>query len=103
MYESATIEMKCDCPIPFHTELLYLIKDIFVHGKFSLREKTSILPDGDVVVEALKGRPIFLNIGFKRPVKKIKPFIIKALQSLFKKDVVAIMKIGEDDFTLIFY
>lgn len=99
MLTTTHIRLKCQCPIPFQQELTDNIQ-VIVNSEKPCKPTKKFLAIKETIIEALASKMLSVNIAFTRPVKKIKPLMIKGLQSLLKKDVVAIIKEGDDDFTL---
>jgi hypothetical protein len=99
MSYTTNIHLKCECAIPFQDELTGTIKNIVAQEK-NYRLKKGFLEKKEAISRELQSKMLSIHIAFSQPVKKLKPYIVRRLVSLLKKDVVAIIRVGDDDFTL---
>ncbi|RZJ73588.1 hypothetical protein [Flavobacterium sp.] len=91
MHNTTSLELKCECTIPFRSDIIAYLEKLFNIGAEDAIPNPAI-PQEDAVAEALRNKALFVTVGFSQPVKKIRPAILKKLKSFFHKDIVAIMK-----------
>lgn len=98
MNHPASIEVKCECIIPFQSELVGYLNRLSDSAPDDQLEK---IPHKDAIREALKSKMLFVRIRFARPVKQWRPRILKAAKSVLHKDLVGTIKVGKNEITLI--
>jgi|GEM_PF-1789638 len=100
MNENTSIEVKCDCKIPFHSELVAYLKKMFVkQGRKS--DMSDFIPNQEEIANALKSKTVFIRVAFPAPVKGISPFVMKAIKNILRKDIVGVIRVGNDEITLV--
>ncbi len=97
---SATIEVKCECNIPFHAELVGYLNRISDNAP---EEEQSLdkIPHREAIREALKSKMLFIRICFARPITQFRPRLIKAVRQALHKDLVGTIRVGKNEITLI--
>lgn len=100
MNDSTSIEVKCDCKIPFHAELVAHLKKMFAkRGRRT--EMDNLIANQDEIANALKSKTVFIRVEFPTPVKSISPFVMKAIKNVLRKDIVGVIRVGNDEITLV--
>ncbi|MBD3581261.1 hypothetical protein [Flavobacterium selenitireducens] len=100
MNDSTSIEVKCDCKIPFHSELVAHLKRMFVkQGRKT--ESDNLILNQEEIADALKSKTVFIRVAFPEPVKKISPFVMKSIKNMLRKDIVGVIRVGNDEITLV--
>jgi len=94
-----TVEVKCDCKIPFHLELVAYLEQLFTNpnSETNMQQALKINQLG----MALQRRMVFIKIT--NPIKgiRIRPKLLKNVKLLFNKDVVGTIKGARNEITLI--
>ncbi len=96
---TSTIELKCECHIPFQAELLQFIQRL-ANGAIDEDYDMNDVPHKDVIVQAIRSKLIFIKFNFTRSVKKIKPKLLEALRKTFQKELIGTIK-QKDEITFI--
>lgn len=97
MNHPASIEVKCECTIPFQSELVGYLN----HLSDTPEDQLEKIPHKDAIRDALKSKMLFVKIRFARPIKQWRPRILKAAKSVLQKDLVGTIKVGKNEITLI--
>lgn len=96
MQSNTSIEVKCECRIPFHDELVsYLQNSIDTHSRAVSPE----MPHKDEIRRALVSRMVFIKMV--NPIRRGKKALLAAVKSLLKKDLIGTIKVGKDEITWI--
>lgn len=96
---SATIEVKCECNIPFHAELVgYLSR---ISDNTPEEQSLEKIPHREAIREALKSKMLFIKIRFARPITQFRPRLIRAVRQALHKDLVGTIRVGKNEITLI--
>ena len=100
MNSATSLELKCECAIPFHADLISYLTKLFSNGS-SMPEPDSGVPHQQEIAEALEGKTIFVSVDFAHPVTTVRPATLKRIKNIFKKDIVGVMKIGAKEITYV--
>ena len=100
---ATSFELTCAREMPFKKEVLSFIGSNFRSRlKFSLVNRL-ISKNQSEILDAVKGKPLFMRILSSESIKVSPPLFIKTMKAFFKKDVVTEMHTAEGDLTLIFF
>lgn len=97
---SASIELRCECQIPFQAELLNFIQRL-ASGAIDENFDLNDVPHKDIIVQAIRSKIIFIKFRFARSLKKVKPRLLAALRKTFQKELIGTIKQGQDEITFI--
>lgn len=100
MQNPTLIEVKCECKIPFHTELTNYLQKL-LSGTISENYNEEEVPHKDVIAQAIRSKMLFISFGFTNSIKKVRPRMLKAIKKILKKEVVGTIKVGKGEITLI--
>jgi len=98
MQTTTTVEVKCDCTIPFRSELETHLEQVLrspEHADTTLKELPH-LRSMDVVIHS---KIIFVKIT--NPIRKTRSVVLRTLKELFHKEMVGIIKGAKNEITLI--
>ena len=97
MKATTTIEVKCDCKIPFHLELESHLEKLLISPEADLQfQTTANLRRMNTI---LQSKLVFIKVT--NPIKNIRPRILKKVKHLLNKDLVGIIKGSKNEITLI--
>ena len=98
MHITTTVEVKCECRIPFHSELVgYLEQELA--SPVTENAPLPDVPHEETIRQAIQNKMLFIKII--HPLRKLKPKMLERLKKLFKKDFVGTIRVGKDETTLI--
>jgi hypothetical protein len=100
MKTNTSIEVKCDCRIPFHSELVAYLEDLSGQDSPDHPGPTD-LPHKEIIRQALISKMLFIKVHFARPMKRWRPKLLKSVQHMLNKDLVGTIRVGADEVTLI--
>jgi len=98
MQNETLIEVKCECKIPFHAELVgHLTKLVRNANK---KESSEPQPQhSDAIRQAINSKILFIKMMY--PAKRGRSQLLKNVEKLFMKNLVGTIKVGKDEITFI--
>ncbi len=100
MPETTSIEVKCECKIPFHTELVACLHKL-LNGSMTEDQFPREVPHRDEISRALHSKMLFIKVELAHPVKRWRYRIVRAVRQILGKDLVATIHAGKSAITLI--
>lgn len=100
MPHQTTIEIKCDCHVPFYRELVAYIRNILESSDKSVIRSEEI-PHRDEIRMALERELLFVKIQLAKPVGRWRYTLRRKLAKVLDKSVVGTIDTGRDSMTLI--
>lgn len=100
MQKTTSIEVKCECSIPFHSELeSWLYK--LLSGSVSDEQLQEEVPHREAIYQALHRRMLFIKIKLVHPVKQWRHKLLIAVRRILGKELVGTIQAGKNAITLI--
>jgi len=93
---TTTVKVKCDCKIPFQSELEQHLEQLITTETITDIETVA---DFKTVSAILRSKMIFIKVT--SPIKDIRPRLLKSLKLLLNKDLVGFIKGSKNEITLI--
>jgi len=100
MQNTTSIEVKCECKIPFHAELVTYLQKL-VTNSVKDQQDPSDVPHRKEICQAIHKKMVFIRIDFARPIKQLRPALLKAFRLILNKDVIGTIRVGKDEITFI--
>lgn len=100
MQKTTSIEVKCECSIPFHSELESCLYKL-LSGTVSESRLPQEVPHRDAMCQALQRRMLFIKIKLGHPVKQWRAKLLQAVKRILGKELVGTIRIGKNAVTLI--
>lgn len=98
MPSTTSIEVKCECTIPFHSELVgYLEQEL--NSPLTEDAPVNKVPHRETIMRALQNRMLFIKVT--QPLKRLRPRLVRKLKKIFEKDFVGSIEVDADEITLI--
>lgn len=97
---STSIEVKCECKIPFHAELVNYIHKLLV-GAIDEHFDANKMFHTNAVTQALRNKLVFIKLDFAHTLKRVRPKLLAAFKKTFKKELIGTIKVGKHEITLI--
>ena len=94
---TTSIEVKCECNIPFHSELTDYLQLLSSDSISNQQE----VPHKEAIRDALKNKLLFIKIHLTCPIKKIRSKLIAVARSGLNKELVGTIRVGKNEITLI--
>ncbi|HMJ45721.1 MAG TPA: hypothetical protein VK498_00230 [Ferruginibacter sp.] len=94
---TTSIEVKCECNIPFHSELINYLQLLSSDRISNLQE----VPHKDAIRKALKDKLLFIKIHLTCPIKQIRSKLVAVVKTGLDKELVGTIKVGKNEITLI--
>ena len=92
-----SIEVKCECNIPFHSELTNYLQLLSSDSISNQQE----VPHKEAIRNALKNRLLFIKIHLACPMKQIRAKLVAVARNGLNKELVGTIKEGKNEITLI--
>ena len=92
-----SIEVKCECNIPFHSELTNYLQLL---SSDSISNQHDV-PHKEAIRDALKNRLLFIKIHLACPIKQIRSKLLAVVKNGLHKELIGTIKEGKNDITLI--
>ncbi|HLA55422.1 MAG TPA: hypothetical protein VK623_04950 [Flavobacterium sp.] len=99
MNKITSIEVKCECNIPFHQELVAFLYKL-LKGNMTNAQLPYEIPHREAISEAIQRKMLFVKIIFGHPVGRWRHRLVKAIQHILGKHLVGTIN-GHDGITLI--
>ncbi|MFT3795544.1 hypothetical protein [Flavobacterium sp.] len=100
MKNPACIELKCECNIPFRTELTTYLQKL-ASGNINERYNEEEVPHKEAIVHALSSKLLFVTLDLTQSIRKVKPNMLRAIRKILKKEIVGTIMVGKGEVTLI--
>jgi len=100
MNPNTSIEVKCECKIPFHSELVDYLQDLSIN--LPTQDLSNEIQHKEAMRQALSGKLLFVKIHLEKPIKEFRRKLLNAVKRMLNKDIVGTIKEGKDEITLIF-
>lgn len=98
MQTTTTVEVKCDCTIPFRSELESHLEQVLGNPD-QAKKKLKDLPNLRSMDVLIHSKIIFVKIT--NPIRKSRSLMLDTLKKLFHKEFVGIIKGAKNEITLI--
>ncbi|GEP52262.1 hypothetical protein FNO01nite_29340 [Flavobacterium noncentrifugens] len=92
-----TVEVKCDCKIPFQSELEHHLEQLISRPENPSNFQTAA--NLKSLAAVLHHRLIFIKVT--HPIKDMRPRLLKKVKQLLNKDLVGTIKGTKNEITLI--
>lgn len=99
MRNATSIEVKCECAIPFQSEIITYIEKV-IDGSQEDYDPGDV-PHKEVITQAIRSKLVFIKFHFARSIKKIKPKLLQAIKKTFKKELIGTIREGKNEITFI--
>lgn len=99
MQNTTSIEVKCECKIPFHAELVAYLQKL-VTCSVQDQQNPSDVPHRKEICQAIHKKMVFIRINFAH-LKQLRPTLLKAFQLMLNKDVIGTIRVGKEEITFI--
>lgn len=100
MQKTTSIEVKCECSIPFHSELESCLYKL-LSGTVSEDQLREEVPHRDAIYQALQRRMLFIKINLGHPVKRWRAKLLLAVRRILGKELVGTIRLAKNAVTLI--
>lgn len=100
MENLTSVEVKCECSIPFHSELTDYIQKL-ASGTINENYNEEQVPHKEAITHAIRSKMLFVKFGFAVSIKKVQPRLLKAIKKILKKELIGTIRVGKDEITLI--
>jgi len=98
MHKTTSIEVKCECTIPFHQELVGFLLSLVDKSDEAPLPKD--VPHREAICQAIQQKMLFIKIIRGRPAGKWRRRITAKLQDILNKKLVGTIKV-DDAITLV--
>lgn len=98
--QTTSIEVKCECAIPFHAELVTCLQKL-LSGNLTDDEIPNEVPHWQAIRQALHEKMLFIKIGYPRRIKSWRPRLVAAMRRILNKNIVGTIRAGDSAVTLI--
>jgi len=93
MKTTTSIEVKCECIFPFHTELVVYLQNL-LSGAVTENEFAKEIPHRESICDAVQDKVLFIKISFGRPVGQWRYRLLWVVRRIFGKNVVGTIRNG---------
>ena len=93
MKKTTSIEVKCECIIPFHAELVVYLQNL-LNGAVTESEFANEIPHRESICRAVQDKVLFIKISFARPVGQWRYRLLWAVRQILGKNVVGTIRNG---------